>query len=257
MRWFDDINSVWLTSPTIIQCEDVMSRLSKKQQTEKEWSICMESCSPESALTIFNNLNKCSVRRLNVLATPLNRMCMSTLSEVLRTNKQIKVLRIASSLLANGIKQVTDTLFVNSSLEQLLTINIALTDEDTSHLSNMLRVNKTLKVLDLHNCNITDNGVQFICEGLIKNRTLNTLNISGNHQITSISTSAITDLMHTTTSLTVLRLYDTSLNDDDIKTICTSLNINNTIRTLHLSKHHEEYCKKLDSYQVFKDRIRF
>ena len=257
MKWFDDINSVWLTLPTVIQCEDVISRLIKERETGKEWSICMESCSPESALTIFSNLNRCSVQRLNVVTTPLNSMCVSKLSEVLRTNKQLKVLRIASSPLADGIKQVTDTLSVNSSLEQLLTKNITLTDEDTSHLSNMLSVNKTLKVLDLHNCNITSIGVRYICNGLIKNRTLSMLNIGGNYQITSDSTCAIADLMDTTKSLTVLCLYGTSLENDDIKIICTALIENTTIRVLQLSKQHEEYCKKLASYQFIKDRIYF
>ena len=47
------------------------------------------------------------------------------------------------------------------------------------------------------------------------------------------------------------------MNDDDIKTICTELNENTTIQKLHLSKQHEEYCEKLDSYQVIKDRLKF
>ena len=83
------------------------------------------------------------------------------------------------------------------------------------------------------------------------------LNIRGNHQITSVSTSTIADLIQTSTSLSDLRLYDTSLNNDDIKTICTSLTKNTTIRILYLSRLHEEYCKKLDSYQVIKDRLIF
>ena len=237
--WFDDINRVWLSSPTIIQCDDVMSRLIKEQQTGKEWSICIESCSPESACLIFNCLNKCSVWRLNIVTTSLDSTCMSTLFEVLRYNKQTKELRIASSPLANGIKQVTDALLFNNSLEKLLTKNLVLTDKDISHLSNMLSANKTLKVLNLHNCNITDKGVRYICQGLVKNQTLSTLNISGNCQITSDSTSAIVDLMHRTTSLTVLCLYNTSLSNDDIKTICTK---NTTVQIQYLceplSKRH-------------------
>ena len=126
-----------------------------------------------------------------------------------------------------------------------------------THLSTMLAINRTLEELDLSNCNITDNGVRYICEGLTKNQTLTTLNIGRNRQITSVSTSTIADLIQTTTSLTRLYLYNTSLNNDDIKTICTSLTKNTTIRELYLSREHKEYCKTLDSYQVIKDRLVF
>ena len=70
----------------------------------------------------------------------------------------------------------------------------------------MLSSNTTLKELELINCNITDNGVQYICEKLTKNETLTTLNIGDNHQITSVSTSTIADLIQTTTSLKTLIL---------------------------------------------------
>ena len=63
--------------------------------------------------------------------------------------------------------------------------------------------------------------------------------------------------VNTTKSLKVLRLDGTSLNNDDIKTICTSLIKNTTIQTLYLSEQHKEYCMKLDSYQIIKDRLKF
>ena len=163
-----------------------------------------------------------------------------------------------SSSLTSGIKQVSDSLFNNKTLEELTLLNVTgITDEDMTSLSTMLASNTTLKELYLSNCNITDNGVQYICEGLTKNQTLTTLDIGGNPEITSVSTSTIADLIQTSTSLTTLYLHYTSLNNDDIKTICTSLNKNTTIWTVHLSKQYEEYCKTLDSYQVIKDRLVF
>ena len=198
------------------------------------------------------------MRRLDIRHTSLDSKCVSILSEILKTNKTIKILELVSSSLTGSIKQVSDSLFNNKTLEQLeLSYVTDITDEDITHLSTMLSSNTTLKELELSDCNITDNGVRYICEGLTKNQTLTMLNIGGNHQITSVSTSTIADLIQTTTSLTTLRLYNTSLNNDDIKTICTSLNKNTTIRKLHLSRQHKEYCKKLDSYQVIKDRLVF
>ena len=196
--------------------------------------------------------------RLNIWDTSLDSKCVSILSEILKTNKTIKRLRLHSSLLTGGIKQVSDSLFNNKTLEELELYHVTdITDEDITHLSTMLSSNTTLKELRLYNCNITDNGVRYICEGLTKNQTLTLLNIGGNHQMTSVSTSTIADLIQTTISLTTLDLYNTSLNNDDIKTICTSLNKNTTIRKLRLSIQHEEYCKTLDSYQVIKDRLEF
>ena len=93
----------------------------------------------------------------------------------------------------------------------------------------MLASNNTLKELRLYNCNITDKWVQCICEGLTKNQELTLLNIGDNPQITSISASIIAYLIQTTTSLKTLDLENTSLNNDDIKIICTSLAKNTTV----------------------------
>ena len=229
----------------------------KERQTGREWSIDLNSSSPESTAIIINNLNECTVWRLDIVNTSLDSKCVSILSEILKTNKTIKRVLLQFSSLTGGIKQVSDSLFYNKTLQELVLYNITcITDEDMTHLSTMLSSNTTLKELHLYNCNITDNGLQYICEGLTKNQTLSTLNIRDNHQITSVSTSTIADLIKTT-SLRRLDLDNTSLNNDDIKTICISLTNNTTIRTLYLSRQHEEYCKKLDSYQVIKDRLKF
>ena len=198
------------------------------------------------------------MRRLEIWHTSLDSKCVSILSEILKTNKTIKTLWLYSSSLTGGIKQVSDSLFNNKTLEQLVLSNVTdITDEDITHLSTMLSSNTTLKELELSNCNITDNGVRYICEGLTKNQTLTMLNIGDNPQITSVSTSTIADLIQRTKSLRRLDLDNHSLNNDDIKTICTSLNKNTTIRKLWLSRQDKEYCKKLDSYQVIKDRLQF
>ena len=195
---------------------------------------------------------------LYIFNTSLDSKCVSILSEILKTNKTIKRLVLDSSSLTGGIKQVSDSLCNNETLEQLWLSNVTgITDEDMTHLYTMLATNTTLKELELSNCNITGNVVRYICEGLTKNQTLTTLNIGYNRQITSVSTRTIADLIQRTTSLIRLDLHYTSLNNDDIKTICTSLTKNTTIRTLYLSREHYKYCMKLDSYQVIKDRLVF
>ena len=241
------------------QCEEVVSRLIKEQQTKgSRWYINLRSSSPESALVIISNLSKCAVWTFDIHSTPLESICMSTLSaELQTTNKTMINLILHYSSLPGDIKQISDALFTNTTFELLVLINVTITDEDTSNLSTMLSINKTLDKLELSNFNITDNDVVYISEGLTKNQTLIGLSISYNHQITSASTSTIAELINTTKSLTELYLHGTSLNNDDMKTICTELIENTTIRGLYLSEQHEEYCMKLDSYQVIKDRLKF
>ena len=229
----------------------------KEQQTGNEWRVRLFSSSPKNAAIIINNLNMCTVSRLDIEKTSLDSMCVSTLSEILTTNKTIKQLELNSCSFRGGIKQISDVLFTNTTLEELILAEVIVTDEDITHLSQMLCSNKTLKVLEVSFCNITDNNVQCICDGLSKNQTLTELNIGGNSQVTSVSTSTIAELICTNTSLTRLYLDDTSLNDDDITIICTSLIKNTTMQKLHLSRKHEEFCKKWDSYQVIKDRLVF
>ena len=259
VKWtFNDSNTsyVELYSPTVEQNEDVMIRLQQKGE-ENWWYINLYSLSPESMLVIMNNISKFAVGNLTIINTTLNSECVSKLSEVLSCNVKIVELSFESSLFTGGIKQVSDALVNNITLQELRFMDIPLADEDITNLSNMISINMTLKGLCLMNCNITDNGVRYICEGLTKNQSLTELNIRSNRQITSVSTSTIAELINTTKSLTELSLHGTSLNNDDIKTICTTLIENTTIKTLLLSEQQKEYCEMLDFYQVIKDRLCF
>ena len=241
--------------------------------------------SPENSLLIINNLNECAVRELHTTNTPLDDVFMTALSKILISNKTIKKLSLKGFSHSINVKQIRDALVVNTALEELVMSVITVTDEDAIHFSVILSINETLKVLHFSACDITDNGIrhiseglaknqsleklqlpqcevtdkglQYICEGLTKNQTLTTLDISHNLQVTSASTITIMDLIKTTTSLKEIQLYDTSLTNDDIKTICTALIENTTLQTFRLSEHHEEYCKNLESYQVIKDRLMF
>ena len=252
IKWWEYDNIVEVTSPTIEESEYVISTLKREQEKGKDWHIRLSLSSLESTQLIIENLNKCIVRQLEISYTPLDSKSVSILSEALKTNTSMKQLYLCSSPITGGIKQISDALLINTVLEVLwLNTVTGITDDDMNHLSNMLASNRSLKVLRLINCNITDNGVRYICEGLTKNQTLTILNIRGNPQITSVSTSAIAELLSKTTSLTRLTLQYTSLNDDDIKTICTTLAKNTTVEKVELSKQHEENCKMLDSRLVF------
>ena len=89
VQWRDDIKNVWLISPTIEQCGEVVSKLIKKQQTKgSRWHINLRLSCPESALVIISNLSKCAVMTLDIHSTPMDSICMSTLSTELQTTNK-------------------------------------------------------------------------------------------------------------------------------------------------------------------------
>lgn len=258
VKWYDDINKVDLTSPTIKQCQDILIKIKEEQTAGNEpFSIELRSSSLESALLIIQNLNECGVKGFDIYKTPLDNICTSELSEVLKINKTMKRLYLSSSPLSGGIKPVTTALSDNDSLKELSFYNVTLTDDDISDLYDMLCINTILKELYLYNCDITDKGIQYICEGLLQNQTLTVLSISYNYLITSLSTKSLVELINSTTSLAELRLYNTSLKSHDVKLICDALARTDTVQRVGLSRQHRESVEKLDSYELIKQRLLF
>ena len=64
------------------QCEIVTSQLKTEQQARKEWIIFLFAVSPESAHVTMDTLNTCVVWKLTTYHTPLDEVCVSTLSEI-------------------------------------------------------------------------------------------------------------------------------------------------------------------------------
>ena len=245
-----------MTSPSIELCKNVVSNYKKQEQKmrkESLWCVKLKSSTTESALVLIDNLDQFAVRELSIEETSLDSTCMSTLSKKFITMK--KLLFKSSSFPTGSIKEVINALaHPNTTLEGLFLWNVPITDDDIHCLSEVLNNNKTLKTLDLSNCDITDIGVQFICKGVAKNEILTFLAVSNNLRITSVSTSAIVELIETNTSLNKLYLRNTSLKHDDIKAICDELVKNTTIQLLVLSKQHENICKTFPSLI---DRLNF
>ena len=269
--WNCHDNAVRLDSPTTDQCEVVksmMSRLRKEEQTEKELTISLWSLSPKIAAVIINNLDKCKVKRIYIQDTELDDVCISKLSETLKQNKAIKILELWSCKLIGGFKQVGDIL---TNLEQLVLWHVTgITDKDVSDLSDKLAADMPLKNLWLSYCNVNDKGFKNICKGLANNKTLTELNIGGNDQITSASTSTIKNLIKPCTSLKDLRIYGTSLNNDDIEEICEQLakyisresednheQLTTEKLTVYLSRNSKENCEQLLNYKYIEDMLNF
>ena len=221
-----------------------MSKLKQEKSIKEKslWRIELRSSNSESALVLIDNLDQFGVRELSIEDTSLDNRCILTLAKKFTEIK--KLLLNSSSLPTGSIKYIIDALaHTNTSLEALFLWNVPITIDDIVLLSYVITNNKSLKILDLSNCDITNEGVQSICEGVATNQTLTMLALSNNLQITSASTSAIVELIKTTTSLERLYLRNTSLNDNDIKIISTALTESTTIQQLILSEQHEKICE--------------
>ena len=239
-----------------------MSKLKEEQQTE--WNIWVYKSSPESSLEIVSNLDECPVKGLILNDTPLDDDCITALSGTLARNEKLKTLEFHSSSIAGSIKQITDALSTNDTLETfgMWNVKLAITDndedeDDSSHLSYLLRTNNVLKELHLHNSNINNKCVRQISEGIIEKQTLTRLDISYNPMITSKSTTTFAKLLKKTTSLTELHLNHTALTSDNFLTMFTALVNNITIQRLWLSRAHKENCEKFDDYEAIKQRLAF
>ena len=95
--------------------DEVMNHL-KTEQTGKDWSICLITSSPESALVVINNLNEYIMRAFYIDKTPLDSICVLALSEILKTNRTMKRIYFISSPL---IKPLMDALCINRSIDRL------------------------------------------------------------------------------------------------------------------------------------------
>ena len=235
IQWHGD--RIYLTSPTIKDCEDVMSELAKQQQTRKGWKIDFsKSFVVGSTQTVIDYLNKCAVRELDINDTPLNSDSVSALSEVLTTNKTMVALRLNSSPLSGGIKLVTDALRTNTYLTMLVLRDDTITDKDITHLSDMLAVNETLKGLHLHNCHITDESVQYIIEKLTNNKRLKVLDLSDCH-ITDNGVRYISDGLTMCKRLRELQLANCDVSDKGLRYMSIELAKSQLLTTLDISNN--------------------
>lgn len=180
VQWDADNASVHLTSPTVEQCEEVLSQL---KETNEYWRIILESSTPESSLKVFSNINESLVRGLDILHTTLDNCCISELSHVLSSDKTMNVLYLMSSPLPpNSLQMLCKALSSNKTIKTfLLSGDDNFTDEDIPHVCKMLSINTTLEQLYLDCSNITDFGEQQISEVLVQNNTLITLYINGSY----------------------------------------------------------------------------
>ncbi|XP_019861670.1 PREDICTED: uncharacterized protein LOC109590192 [Amphimedon queenslandica] len=191
IRWYDD--GVQLTSPSLIQCQEVVSLL-----TYKHHSIVIKESSPDVVCDLLPVLvQNEKVNHLTIRDTQLTQDCISSLCNLLANNK---------------------------SLMELDLINCSIDDKAVADITNVLQThNNTLRGLFfLDNPRITSVSAQSLSELIINNSTLIGLQITD----TSISSEGILLILQ---SLTINKNIELILNVKD-KNTCTEYHDYNIIK---------------------------
>uniref|UniRef100_A0A1X7T7M7 Uncharacterized protein n=1 Tax=Amphimedon queenslandica TaxID=400682 RepID=A0A1X7T7M7_AMPQE len=166
IRWYDD--GVQLTSPSLIQCQEVVSLL-----TYKHTNIVIIKSSPDVVCDLLPVLlQNEKVKYLKIQNTQLTQDCISSLCNLLANNK---------------------------SLVDLYLTNCSIDDKAVADITDVLQThnNTILGLTFLHNPRITSISAQSFSELIIKNFTLNELQVRG----TSISSDGILLILQ---SLTII-----------------------------------------------------
>ena len=191
IRWYDD--GVQLTSPSLIQCQEVVSLL-----TYKHTDIIIKESSPDVVCDLLPLLvQNEKVKHLRIQDTQLTQDCISSLCNLLANNK---------------------------SLIDLFLTNCSIDDKAVADITNVLQThNNTLLGLQfLNNPRITSVSAQSLSELIINNSTLVRLEVRG----TSISSDGILVILQ---SLTINKSIKLVLDVED-KDTCTEYHDYNIIK---------------------------
>ncbi|XP_019857728.1 PREDICTED: uncharacterized protein LOC109586006 isoform X3 [Amphimedon queenslandica] len=167
IRWYDD--GVQLTSPSLIQCQEVVSLL-----TSKHHSIRIMKSSPDIVCDLLPVLlENENVKSLTIRDTQLTQDCISSLCNLLANDKSLEGLYLCNCSIAD--KAVTDVITVllqNNTLKGLsFQRNSLVTSAISLNLSELIK-NSTLEVLDLAGTSISSDGIVLILQSLLVNKKM-------------------------------------------------------------------------------------
>ncbi|XP_019860570.1 PREDICTED: uncharacterized protein LOC109588911 isoform X1 [Amphimedon queenslandica] len=164
IRWYDD--GVQLTSPSLIQCQEVVSLL-----TSKHRSIRIIKSSPDVVFDLLPVLlQNENVRSLTIRDTQLTQDCISSLCNLLANNKSLEGLYLCNcSIDDKAVADITNVLLQNNTLKGLsFQRNILVTSAISQSLSDLIK-NSILEVLDLAGTSISSDGIMLILQSLLVN----------------------------------------------------------------------------------------
>ena len=169
IRWYDD--GVQLTSPSLIQCQEVVSLL-----TYKHTSIVIKESSPDVVCDLLPLLvQNEKVKHLRIQDTQLTQDCISSLCNLLANNKSLIDLYLVNcSIDGKAVADITNVLQThnNTLLGLFFNNNHHITLVSAQSLSELIINNSTLTRLDVRHNSISSDGILVILQSLTINKSI-------------------------------------------------------------------------------------
>ena len=192
VEWGSD-GSVFLTTPSLPQCQDVISKL---KENNHHWVILSRSSSYVVQFLLPQLLKIRTITRIRIYFTKVTKDNIISLQ--LSNNTTLKTLWIThGSINDDGVITLVQSLKYNKSITLLyLYNNPDITSASAQSLAELLLHNNTLVYLSLWGTNIDTNGVLVLVETLKTNKRLRTLWLDTQHKQTCHSLPYYTTIEH-------------------------------------------------------------
>ena len=192
MKWYSD-GGVSLTTPSLPQCQDVISKL--KENNHHMVSL-WDSSSYVAQFLLPQLLKIRTITDISIYSTKVTKDNIISLQ--LANNTTLKELWIAAgSINDDGVITLVQSLKYNKSITELyLDSNPDITSASAQSLAELLLHNNTLEYLWLRDTNIDTNGVLVLVETLKTNKRLRILRLDKQHKQTCHSLPYYTTIKH-------------------------------------------------------------
>ena len=179
MQW--DSNYVSLTTPSLPQCQDVISKL---KENNHHWVNLSDSSSYVVQFLLPQLLKIRTITMIRIFSTKVTKDNIISLQ--LSNNTTLKTLWITGgSINDDGVITLVQSLKYNKSITDLYLINNPdITSASAQSLAELLLHNNTLEDLWLWGTNIDTNGVLVLVETLKTNKRLRRLRLDKQHEQT-------------------------------------------------------------------------
>ena len=192
MEWYSS-GSVYLTTPSLPQCQDVISKL---KENNHHTVILHRSSSYVVQFLLPQLLKIRTITWISIYSTKVTKD--NIISSQLSNNTTLKTLVItAGSINDDGVITLVQSLKYNKSITGLyLYNNPDITSASAQSLAELLLHNNTLEDLWLRSTNIDTNGVLVLVETLKTNKGLRGLHLDKQHKQTCHSLPYYTTIRH-------------------------------------------------------------
>ena len=192
MQWYSD-GSVDLITPSLPQCQDVISKLKENNHHRVNLS-CSSSYVAQFLLPQLLKIR--TITEIDIYSTKVTKD--NIISSQLSNNTTLKELWIAhGSINDDGVITLVQSLKYNKSITNLYLFNNPdITSASAQSLAELLLQNNTLGVLSLWGTNIDTNGVLVLVETLKTKKRQGGLLLDKQHEQTCHSLPYYTTIRH-------------------------------------------------------------